>query len=283
MIQGDIDLTSNLDFYHDKEKKSKFNTSLVPWKKEVKSNLSSTDFTFTFYDQPTWYGLSTNSISTATSFTTLSNNTYSYYGTTTSSYSDGAIISYTDHDHNIVTYNYMNTNWTTIANIDYNLNDHSIDITPTFVDVYTNNTATFNIPISTEVICDKLYSYKKKLKSPVFKYKLKEPYESPMRRCHTCRHYTIGKCKCERVVFYSKGNILSRFRDRVKEIKESFFGRYTSTRKRMMNHDRYYDSNRKIPWLRNLDYRIYDDYITDLFEEQDYSKYLTDMSWLRIH
>ena len=40
----------------------------------------------------------------------------------------------------------------------------------------------------------------------------------------------------------------------------------------------------KIPWLRKLNSRIYDDYMRDLrYGEEDYSSYLTNMHWLGIH
>ena len=47
--------------------------------------------------------------------------------------------------------------------------------------------------------------------------------------------------------------------------------------------DDYYQEKRKIPWLKKLADRIYKDYIQDLFDEQDYSKYLTNYGWLGLH
>ena len=39
-----------------------------------------------------------------------------------------------------------------------------------------------------------------------------------------------------------------------------------------------------IPWIKAIDsYRKRDDYIKDLYEEQDYSSYLTNMGWLGLH
>ena len=39
-----------------------------------------------------------------------------------------------------------------------------------------------------------------------------------------------------------------------------------------------------IPWIKAIDsYRKREDYIKDLYEEQDYSKYLTNMGWIGLH
>lgn len=276
MINGDVDLTTNLDFYHDKKNKISSN-HLIPWKKEVASAI------FSYEDQVTWY---------PTSLWTSAHvgNTYRFYDNRENLISNVAFtnndvftidsISWSSLSMDSSTMRvYDNLMMSTITSIDY-MDTYSYVLN--YMNPSTTSTTT-SIPFK--------YELKTKHKPSIFGEKFNKYIPSPIHYCGNCGHYTLGYCKCNRRVpsLIENRTILERFKDKVKHSVDSFFMKYLRARKDSMirMHNRMhgwkeYESSRKIPWLRNLDSRIYEDYITDLFEEQDYSRYLTDMAWLRI-
>ena len=276
MINGDVDLTTNLDFYHDKKNKISSNC-LIPWKKEVISNL------FSYESQVTWYP--TYPTSTWTSIHT--GNTYRFYDNRENL--TGTNITYTNSD----VFTIDSISWSDLANSttmrvydNLMMSNISISTIDYLNDAY-SYTLNYTDPSTTSTTTSIPYKYELKTihKPSIFGEKSNKFTKSPIKLCFNCCHYTLGSCKCNRRVpsLIENRTILERFKDKVKYSVDSFFMKYLKARKHRMHEWKNYESDRKIPWLKNLDHRIYEDYITDLFEEQDYSRYLTDMNWLRIH
>lgn len=257
MIEGDIDLTTNLDFYHDKPKQKEL-PSIIPWKNnEYKTVINNGFYSFN-YDPDI-----------------LSSRTVSYTTFNNSSYNDildemiiSSSLSYSYETlYNTVTYS---------ANINNNYtNDCSYIVDCNNKRMYISSIDTSNIDTTKN-----LFGYSSK---PEY-YKV----SSSFNKCYKCGSYHIGKyCNCEK---YDSDKYY-RCKKQIGKNKIIPNHKYSFCFKKIIGMYSYFLGggykrfayNHKIPWLSNLQSNEYDDYITDLNEEQDYTEYLTNMRWLGIH
>ena len=255
MVKGDIDLTENLDFYHDKKEKQ---LPVLPWRKEKEKTY-----------------LNTDDIEVPISSTSFMDYSWSSYYYNVSPYSTNNTISYTNYNFTLY-YEILDddgrislpgSTWTSAMTNFYNI---------TLPDPYYNEILDDNFTY-------KYYPNDIKEKEDIFGgYKKKKKINNvKLNYCSYCRRH-LESCKCNKynkLYSLSKSEILSVKSDdninrELNTIKEIYRSRRFKRKEK--------EHKRKIPWLRHLNHRIYEDYIDDLHEEKDYSKYLTDMSWLGI-
>ena len=299
MINGDVDLTSNLDFYHDKENNDEFDNfkSPIAWRndsfKEIQSTPQPISVTETNYNINIRWNNITNFVtySTADAYTTLSlpynsgwTNSYEDdSGRTTDSSRWATDIQSDSNDYITINLNPINTNYITTATFTNSTYDNMLSYTSPLNNSYSISTSWKTIG----------YTYTEK-KCTIFGPRKAnfDKYTSPMHYNSCCNTYTLGKCKCKDYDESYKAKIFLWTRENDKSYEEDenayeIAERFRSNSKRRDIHREEstgnYNPERKIPWLRRLMSRIYHDYIDDLKEEQDYSKYLTDMGWLRIN
>jgi hypothetical protein len=93
--------------------------------------------------------------------------------------------------------------------------------------------------------------------------------------------YKVKDAICSHKYIYEKTAKYDLKHDKHRDLEETFYyDQLPWTRKKKNTNNRKYNGTRLCPWMDNMHYRIYNDYIDDLFQEKDYSRYLTDMSWL---
>ena len=281
MIQGDIDLTTNLDFYRDKSKKVKRHHKLIPWEnKQSKNKVSDSNCLL----QSITYILRTNDGH-------LIDNNYPvyYFNDSTNRFSTG---------YNI---DYFEPQWTTLNSLSGTISLYNT-ITENFDNDYPYTTYSINSTLSNvyeRILVDQntntlLYASVKE-QNPIFKKKSKNTKTSILNHIY-CEHgeYSIGDCKyCKRKFKKENNNAYKAIRMssllkkyRLEDNNEHALDVLDILHKKKERNKKYgYRSRRKIPWLRGLDDHVYNDYIDELLsgEEKDYSHYLTDMGWLRIH
>ena len=311
MIQGDIDLTEKLDFYHDKPKE-KLLPARVPWKKSGK-------------DDSTWKWLSTVEPSSISVINTdadlnwvqnevdntiwyISNDNQSLHLSTTSTTSFNTWDSFDSS----INYPTITTTTTTSNNGTY-LVDNNDNISITFS--YNNNSSTSSRPLTFKTA---IYNKEKKLNLP-YKVKPKENNdETAIRRCSLCDELFISRSSYPRMTCYCKK---CAEKDALRENHKNTFYKIKRNRNSMRgtlhlpinlwnarvndilpwdndyltlrleklrsteeNNYSSYHRLRMIPWLHDLQRRIFDDYEEELRNgEKDYSEYLTNMGWLGIH
>lgn len=286
MINGDVDLTENLDFYRDKKQREVPGNNLVPWKQHKPATYKYNSYHCTYNYNISW---------------TSNDNAVIRIN-------DDYIVTYDDSDSDYPIANYIYEpmalsfrSFGTINNSNYVelvYNDHTyIDISPDGNYVTFDNGwhkwGSADIIINTNPKKHSIFGERKPIRNM---------FRSAMKCCYKCGRNHIQDCKCEK-----ENNRTYKILDLFKK---------SGKRKQKEEHDRYYldrnfhladtealwyrdqrednyenlrsfrkrwESERKIPWLRDLPSRIYEDYIQDLHEEQDYSKYLTDMGWIHVH
>jgi hypothetical protein len=98
--------------------------------------------------------------------------------------------------------------------------------------------------------------------------------------------YKVKDAICSHKYIYEKTAKHDLKHDKHRDLEETFYYDqlpWTKKKKKQnTNNSRKYNGTRLCPWMDNMHHRIYNDYIDDLFQEKDYSRYLTDMSWLRL-
>lgn len=241
MVGGDIDLTTNLDFYHDKPdpKDKSRKVELIPWKIP----------TSYIYDFPDTYQTIINGY--VDTYTILSNTSYSTYYT----YNDIAI----------------DSTLTTTSNSSY----------------WYGNPQSYVIGYSAWQKADSslkiIYKDMHDEESKYLPSKKKNPMQSSGTMCWNCMRIHIGNCPNKRKQ-KSEYNPRRVFRT-MRAARDISTPRDGENRILQMLHGKSHEVSRKkrsVPWLEKLNSWMYYDYIKDLHEEQDYSKYLTDRSWLRL-
>ncbi len=284
MINGDIDLTENLDFYHDKkDKKNDKGTSIIPWN-------AITSPTINRYD-----------IDPYTSQT--SNSTINYINSYTSQSTNSTItnFSWNRYDDPVyMRYEYLSSNVLTLS---YNQLDQDFYTYNTFYDCLNLNYTDYSKCKS--FIIDSLGSY--------FDDSEKESSIFGKYRHHEMKGIKISKLFKKKREDASKNDTVKLFRERDRHeyskdltylnsmlasfrIKASINGSKHEIidnsrgrrRPRLMHIDDEYSESKKrlheIPWLKKLIGWRFDDYVEELRNgEKDYSKYLTDMNWLRMN
>lgn len=278
MIKGNIDLTENLDFLHDK--KSKELPSVVPW--NIHGEISKNHYRNTSTIRlNTNYNLTTFNSTTVNNYyisrrnndqiniTTISNNSSISTITLQSSYISNNNIttnSYSSYDNlsTAIAVTYYTNTISTTTDTGY-INYNNIYIEPSkYPWEYKNNKHRNS------------YAY----------YKLMHSKRN--RSVKSCSDIFFNKKDHEMESIADKLSKGSFYRDiddiySITEITENISHDSFRLRHRNDKPRRYHD-DRKIPWLRKLNSRIYSDYIRDLYEDDhDYSKYLTDYGWIGIH
>lgn len=273
MINGDIDLTENLDFYHDKkDKKNDKGTSIIPWKPAI------TPSTINRYDIDPYTNYRSNNTITNFSWNQYSWNQYN--------------------DPTYIRYEYLSSNVLTLS---YNQLDQDFYTYSTFYDClnYTDYSKCKSFIIDS---LDSYFDDSEKESSIFGKYRHHEMKGIKISRLFKKKREDASKN--DTVKFFRERNrheyskdftylnsILASFRikasinDSKYEIIDNTRGR---RRPRLMHLDDEYDESKKrlheIPWLKKLIGWRFDDYVEELRNgEKDYSKYLTDMHWLRMN
>lgn len=267
MIEGDIDLTEKLDFYRDKEKKesnNKYYRKALPWRKEknqesisIISNLDPWSRSISYY----------TNIPAAITWTTLNNNiSFDNYTSIINAPITSSNTNYTTFY--TTTYSTINNNYTgNIRWIDENSGVIEYD-------------SIWNDDITIEEVNN---LENEDYYIPLFGKPKKPKYKSPMvynTRCGCKR--TLGRCKHYKE---PKSDAFKNIRRRKQSLHEFTIGSYREYHNFIERFKGKPNNSRKarIPWLSKLKSWMYDDYMKDLFSEQDYSSYLTNMGWLRIH
>ena len=323
MIKGDIDLTENLDFYHDKKsietKLKSIIKSGVPWYTE-KKNIETLQSKLYKYLYSYYYNDSINSSTTAIS-----------------SYNNGAY-TYSGAEWNNLSYTYTNSYYYSLESIpeSYSISinyDNAEDVYEIF-DYINDHDLYINSQITNRVIDDKSNSDKlpwgnKEYAKSKLHNKTDYNHHTYTYRCEDMtyktiyylgedKHYKINKQirRNEEEARSAIENDVHKFRERHRLVRpylnalldicknpkniyddnkrdeygEYWYDRYdiaelSLIKWRSKNRRKRYNirSGRIAPWLEKLSSRIYEDYIADLNEEQDYTSYLTNMGWLGMH
>lgn len=322
MIQGDIDLTEQLDFYRNKPKKIEKGTSIVPWKGRDQKDLVTT-INGRSYDSWVYHNAFTFSLNPTT---TVINSSYTTYTT----------------DNLMYYYDIDNSTWNgnISTTVHYNITPQTVISSSNLIPVASDDDLAEDEHVidsgnSTDIIIEDIsenhdtvistyntwYSYNDPY-TVTLEYVKPEPVDPIKARfyrgnnrkekvvgkeCCFCGKRTIGTCECYKTGIYNdqyemrKRFTTKKVRNRKvdnihyqnalkyrfsENIRFLLFGTRAITKK----NERYLDPRhtmknryRRIPWLDKLIGRVYEDYMKDLYEEQDYSSYLTNMGWLRIH
>ena len=243
MIKGDIDLTKNLDFRYDSSDKLPQKLyNTVPWKE---ADHPVTTINYTIYD----------SVSNSNISLFYNNSTYNTTIQTSIQWQDLNVTGW---------YSNSNTfNDTFIENL-YN-NVYSFD----YSSLYEDNMITYNFKPP------KQYSTKKSI------FGLPRDWDSNI----AAHIYKVKDAICSHKYIYEKTAKYDLKHDKLRDLEETFYYDqlpWTRKKKKQNTNNRKYNGTRLCPWMDNMHHRIYNDYIDDLFQEKDYSRYLTDMSWLRL-
>lgn len=265
MIQGDIDLTENLDFYHDKKNDKNESNNIIPWINKPKRKLVDCSY---FDNRLFWTDTYSNNTLTNTNNTYTSDNI---------SYSISYDLDNLDTVSTIILHtNNMNANYVTFNN------NSSLQLFNT-----TYNNSNFVIDYSVPVISDN----REKYNSIFGKSRPKKDRSIRLHRDMLCGHKCLGDCKCNKFIMKSLNTSI--FANKPTKSYEPYrkylmkrFSREKINIDPQRDHHSYWNdyikNDKRIPWLNKLNHRIYSDYIKDLYEEQDYSNYLTDMGWLHV-
>ena len=267
MIKGDIDLTENLDFYRDKQLPKL--PSIVPWNKDCDLDL---------------------------------NTNYQHIGTINTIYNNTSTITIVNNENelswnsmrrnNSTISNYNTYNWTIVS--EYNIDDDYIGIeyddeiiSHVYIDPsITSITNTKSIKVSVNNIesinKENIFGHMREQKE----------IKSSIVHCRNCNKVLIGsnhRTLCDKCFRLSKYQETKNEFLRHKKIRHKR-NRFNLMTKNYYSYIPWFDKPKsiperiKIPWLRKLNSRIYDDYMRDLrYGEEDYSSYLTNMHWLGIH
>lgn len=298
MIEGDIDLTKNLDFYRKKPKKLlpdnvKLSNPVI--KRKSKNNINNGEITYrnltsTYYnDSDNYNSLNNINISNTGATITVRSNRYSY------------INDFADYieTYNITSDDDLNSN-STISNVSLRIN--SSGYTTTFN--YRSNITTYSItaacnhsklnsaPLSLEDIEPefKLWKHRKKKENKSIIH---------LAHCSSCGKLMLSinkkdeysekclSCKKNKNAYFYKSKystkaswILSRNKPKPKYNGIPWVT-YEDQKHKKSN---WIKANQcAIPWLNKLNYRIRKNYLEDLVDEdRDNSKYLTDMGWIGV-
>ena len=264
MIKGDIDLTENLDFYRDKQLPKL--PSIVPWNKDcdldLNTNYQHIGTINTIYNN-------TSTITIVNNENELSWNSTRRNNTINTSFR----ISYSN---NSTITNYNTSNWTIVSEYDDEIISHAY-IDPNITSI--ENTKSIKVSVNNIESINK-----ENIFGPMREQK---EIKSSIVHCRKCNKVLIGSnhrtlCdKCFRLSKYqeTKNEFLRHKRNRFNLMTRNYFSYIPWFDKPKSRPERI-----KIPWLRKLNSRIYDDYIRELrYGEEDYSSYLTNMHWLGIH
>ena len=280
MIKGNIDLTENLDFYRDKQLPKL--PSIVPWNKDcdldLNTNYQHIGTINTIYNN-------TSTITIVNNENELSWNSMRRNSTINTSFR----VSYSN---NSTISNYNTYNWTIVS--EYNIDDDYIGIeyddeiiSHVYIDPsITSITNTKSIKVSVNNIES---TDKKNIFGPMREQK---EIKSSIVHCRNCNKVLIGsnhRTLCDKCFRLSKYQETKNEFLRHKKIRHKR-NRFNLMTKNYYSYIPWFDKPKprperiKIPWLRKLNSRIYDDYMRDLrYGEEDYSSYLTNMHWLGIH
>lgn len=262
MIPGDIDLTEKLDFRHDKDQ-SGLPYPIIPWKPETSDN-----------DYISW-----SHTTSPTTWTSVTNYSVNWSNSTISINSPGVTNSYI----------------TSASSQTYNITYYYDEDFQEYMFYFNEANELINDYMAEGVISSEIIDTKTKHKS-FFGSKTKKNILQNIskNRCYKCgKYYFFGKeCSCAKYsipnytlhngIMYKIDKRLMRSRN---FLDDNFEGRLFSYENKIPWKSKKPQSQKReklAPWLEKLHNWIYDDYIHDLTHERDYTRYLTDMSWLRL-
>lgn len=315
LVEGDIDLTQNLDFYRKKPKK------LLPANVKLLGREDVPKFKLNSFDDitiDTTFGSSvtisySNNVQTVRTWTINSNNEEFRYV----DIDDGEnIISYNDNDLYITSSNYSTNLTTTINNttnttssqfsMSYILDDDELTTWTTTKKYYTKK---IKSAIDTVKRVFSLWNsrelFEEKRSLEIYQCGCGAEFLAPRDFygcCKKCLRNEELKKKEEIYASRIKYNRIFQFRHREINDDYDYIGdevpwdnvgeSFGIPRPRSSIEARYFMLSKKnkgihrygIPWFQDLNQRIYDDYIDELKNgEKDYSSYLTNMGWIGIH
>ena len=272
MIEGDIDLTENLDFYKDrKEKKYKNSNAFLSDKS----------------DDSTSRNLRQNWSWTSTSNTYNNSYIYRYQNPVDGSSNIIELDGIYETIDNSVGFGSNNWNW-------YDLTSSTISMNNPFITDISNNTISLRYNCNDNSITAKsfsfswpsdVYQHKPSKSEKVFgKKKNKDNYQ----QISYVAKRMLGNKKKKIYVNTNaiKGKSYEKDKRRWMPI-HSWYYMQSLNYRRIFGIKKSKEYEKGIPWLEDFKdragYRMYDDYMTELREnDKDYSSYLTNYSWLRM-
>jgi hypothetical protein len=266
MIKGDIDLTENLDFYHDPSERNKnVPIALLPWKTQLQSKINSVEGRFSV-DSSNYYYIDYDDSCRIVFENLLQSRRNSNTSTSTTISTYNFTSSYTN-----------NTSFTVSYNFDISTNRYSVDdwnITSYYDDINMNTISSVNIRSSY------LPDHKKDTKKDCFGHNKKSEIPIIEYHCKLCGKRIITGKFCNNCITEKSNGIPWRRKNKRVNMKPIYFGwgnDYPWDEKIEETESIHRDN--RIPWLRKLKSWIKHDYLDELREgEKDYKQYLTS-SW----
>lgn len=289
MIEGDIDLTKNLDFYRKKPKKLlpanvKLSNPVIERRKDSRENKTLyTNLTSNYYNDSEDYS-SSNHINISNGSTTIRIRTSSYNFTYYLTNNINRYNEITDDDlNNSISNVSIYSNGETIYSTTFNYRSS--------ITTYTISAACKNAKLNKPLLDDledvepdfKLWKHRKKKENKGIIH---------LTRCHSCgkiilsinnKEWYNDKCiSCKRKYSYSNKILWLLGRNKPKsEYKCIPWVTYEEQSRKKMNWIK--SDKCSIPWLNKLNSRIRREYLKDLEDEdRDNSAYLTNMGWIGI-
>lgn len=318
LIEGDIDLTQNLDFYRKKPKKLLPDNIKLLGRNDIPESRLNTSFDSVEISTISGSNITINYSNSSNTQTvrrwTINNNIEEFEFVDISDRDN--IISYSDNDLYITTTSTYNTNLTTTINGTTSSSRFSMRYTLDSYDELSYWTTTkkycktkFKSAIDTVKRVFSLWNsreiFEEKEGLKIYQCNCGEEFLAPRGFYGCCRKCLRDEELRKKEEMYASRIRYNRlFQFRHKEIVDDYdyigdevpwyntgesFG---IPRPRSSIEARYFmlsgknKDNRRygIPWFQNLNQRIYDDYIYELKNgEKDYSSYLTNMGWIGIH
>lgn len=285
-IKGDIDLTTNCDFRHDREDKIKRleSSKRVPWHSKLNNRIR--------YVKDRHYDVSSTMISN------IANQIH--IGGTRVANNPSYELRYNNTD-NSISITYTGINLDDAGEITGNIiDDLSWNTTVRNITIYNDDTETSSIYDNIIWDYDDHHNYHYPWKNKKDKEE-KNPKEYIKTRCYDCgkEYYDVfnkyNNSTCPRCAFirrFGDRNLLKRHAVLPWEENKFNYKNYWGYWRRMRYNTPWIPGEKEeeddskftvedIPWIKTIpSFRKRDDYIKDLYEEQDYSSYLTNMGWL---
>lgn len=282
-VTGDIDLTKGLDFYRQKQLLTAPKKRL-PWS-NIRNEIAYDDniVETSYRDVTRWY-TTTNMVDNNIiniDMSTFYPSTISSTNISSRSYTNSSSVSFS------ISYRTSRTSY----EYRYDLIDDNI------IDNYTN----MNITIDGDCWCKSISSNNKKKKKFHLGDEKKRMIRKQFSRCCDCNNIIIKYSRISNITRCRKCQNDLDYYTRILNIKKTIkkkkvynlildrFNRFRTTTIPWDNSEyrvfykRHKKYKRSIPWLSNLDSRIYDYYMEELREgEKDYSEYLTNMHWIGV-
>ena len=267
MINGDIDLTENLDFRNDKPEDHDGH-EIVPWK---------TGGTIKMYTKDDDSNFITTTVDSIITTTVNVSNTNLYNR-------NNRIYNFNNNDlyQTYTTYDTYISNPFISSDISYITNSTNYNVY-TVTDSWMGATYSFGYNNNKLVIYDAENSHPGDYDKDIFGYdiRVEKSKKSICPYCGRLGDHNYG-CITKDNDEDTNNNFILMIENAKKDKEyDSIYNEYDYVPWNDKNEEcKSLISKRLCPWMDKLHHRIYTDYMIDLFEEQDYSHYLTDLTWL---